>query len=192
MTMRSGKRPPTAKSAVAEAAERKQRLHRLSLVLHPDPLLRAVCAPVVRFDSTLRDLLEEMQALMNEHGGIGLAGPQVAIKQRVIVCRIGERSLRLMNPEVQAVGASGWLTEGCLSLPDIRVTVVRPERIEAQGYDDRGHRRSLSATGLWARVIQHELDHLNGVLILDHGRPLATEDATVSTGPAALLKEAPH
>ena len=114
----SAKRPPTAKSAVAEVAERKQRLHRLSLVLHPDPLLRAVCAPVVRFDSTLRDLLEEMHDLMNEHGGIGLAGPQVAIKQRLIVCRIGERSLSLMNPEVRAAGTSGWLTEGCLSLPD--------------------------------------------------------------------------
>jgi peptide deformylase len=191
MTTGSAIRQPTAKSAVAEAAERKRRLHRLGLVLHPDPLLRTVCAPVVRFDSTLRDLLEEMHDLMNEHGGIGLAGPQVAITQRLIVCRIGERSLSLMNLEVQAAGTSGLLTEGCLSLPDTRVTVLRPERIEVKGYDDRGRRRSLSATGLWARVIQHELDHLNGVLILDHGRPLAAEDATVSAGPPALLKEAP-
>ncbi len=148
-------------------AERRQRLHRLGLVLHPDPLLRAVCAPVVRFDSTLRDLLEAMDDLMTGHGGIGLAGPQVAIKQRLLVCRIGERSLRLMNPEVRAAGISGWLTEGCLSLPDTLVTVLRPERIEVKGYDERGGRRSFSATGLWARVIQHELDHLNGVLILE-------------------------
>jgi peptide deformylase len=189
--VRSSAQHPTTKPATAEVAERKQRLSRLSLVLHPDPLLRVVCAPVARFDSTLRDLLEEMHDLMNGHGGIGLAGPQVAIKQRLIVCRIGERSLRLMNPEVRAAGTSGLLTEGCLSLPDTLVTVLRPERIEVKGYDDRGCRRSFSATGLWARVIQHELDHLNGVLILDHGPPLAEEESAVSSGPPALLVEAP-
>jgi peptide deformylase len=179
------------KLATAEVATRKERLHRLSLVLHPDSCLRAICPPVGRFDSTLRDLLQEMEDFMSAHGGIGLAGPQVAIKQRLLVGRIGERALRLMNPEVRATGTSELLTEGCLSLPDTLVTVLRPERIEVNGYDDRGRRRSFSATGLWARVIQHELDHLNGVLILDHGPPLAVQDSIVSAGPRASLVEAP-
>jgi peptide deformylase len=189
--MESSDRHPTAKGAAAEVAERKKRLRGLGLVLHPDPMLRTVCPPVSRFDSTLRDLFQEMFDLMLGRGGIGLAGPQVAVGQRLLVGQIGGRSLRLTNPEVRVAGTSGWLTEGCLSLPDTLVTVLRPERIEVKGYDDRGRRRSFSATGLWARVIQHELDHLNGVLILDHGPPLTEEDAAVSTGPRASLEEAP-
>jgi peptide deformylase len=132
-----------------------------------------------------------MHELMTVRGGIGLAGPQVAIEQRLLVCRIGERSLSLMNPEVRTAGISGLLTEGCLSLPDTLVTVLRPERIEVRGYDDRGCRQAFSATGLWARVIQHELDHLNGVLILDHGPPLTAKDPPVSAGPPASLVDEP-
>jgi peptide deformylase len=154
-------------------------------------VLRAVCPPVGRFDNTLRDVLQEMVDLMHEHGRIGLAGPQVAIPQRLLVCQLGGRDLRLMNPEIQATGTSGTFAEGCLSLPNIRVTVRRPERIAVRGYDHHGRRQSFSATGLWARVIQHELDHLNGVLILDYGPPLAESDSTSPTGPPASLMETP-
>jgi peptide deformylase len=189
--MRSSAQHPTAKPAAAEVAERKKRLHRLSLVLHPDPVLRTVCPPVVRFDSTLRDLLAG-DARFDDRARWDRAGRTPGGHQTTApVCRIGERSLRLMNPEVRAAGTSGLLTEGCLSLPDTLVTVLRPERIEVKGYDDRGCRRSFSATGLWARVIQHERDHLNGVLILDHGPPLTEEESAVSSGSPASLMEAP-
>jgi peptide deformylase len=174
-----------------EVAERIQRLHGLSLVLHPAPVLRAICRPVSRFDSTLRDLLQEMDDLMLAHAGIGLAGPQVAIKQRLLICRIGSRSLRLMNPQVREIGTPGLFTEGCLSLPGTYVTVLRPERIEVIGYDDRGRKRFFTATGLWARVIQHERDHLNGMLILDHGPPLAEGNCPVYEGLATSLVETP-
>jgi peptide deformylase len=97
-----------------------------------------------------------------------------------------------MNPEILATATPGLMTEGCLSLPDVRVTIPRPERIRVLGYDGRGQRRCCTATGLWARVIQHELDHLNGVLILDYGPP--TVEAlrlTVSAPPASLMAERP-
>ena len=122
-------------------------------------------------------------------GGIGLAGPQVAVTQRLVVCRIGERPLRLANPELRVNGPSGWFTEGCLSLPDTLVAVLRPERIDVEGYDERGRKRSFSATGLWARVVQHEVDHLNGILILDHGPPLVKGHPSVATGTPASLVE---
>jgi peptide deformylase len=175
----------------AEVVERERRLARLSLVLHPDPLLRAVCPPVEGFDSTLRDLFQEMCDLMLAHQGIGLAGPQVAVKQRMLVCQIGARQLRLTNPEVRAAGTSGSMTEGCLSLPGVQVTICRPERIQVKGYDDYGRQRCFDATGLWARVIQHELDHLNGVLILDHGSLVAQGQSAVPGGPPATLVEFP-
>jgi peptide deformylase len=175
----------------AEVTERKWRLARLSLVLHPDAVLRELCPPVEGFDSTLGDLFQEMCDLMLAHRGIGLAAPQVAVKQRLLVCQIAARQLRLTNPEVQAAGTSGIMTEGCLSLPDVQVTISRPERIQVKGYDDHGRQRRFDATGLWARVIQHELDHLNGVLILDHGPLVAQGHVAVSGEPPASLVELP-
>jgi peptide deformylase len=109
----------------------------------------------------------------------------------MLVCQIGARQLRLTNPELRAAGTSGIMTEGCLSLPDVHVTIPRPERIQVKGYDEHGGQRRFDATGLWARVIQHELDHLNGVLILDHGPPKAEGHSAVPGGPPASLVELP-
>lgn len=141
---------------------------RLSLVLYPDTVLRAVCEPVERFDSALRDVADEMLELLWHQFGIGLAGPQVGLRQRLMVCHIGDRPLVLANLEVKDATEPRDSVEGCLSLPGVQVNVRRPERIRVTGYDLRGQRRSFGATGLWARVIQHELDHLNGVLICDY------------------------
>lgn len=175
-----------------EVVERRKRLHQLSLVLHPDPMLRSVCPPVDAFDSTLRDLLQEMFEFLASHQAIGLAGPQIAVPQRLLVCQIGGRPLCLMNPEIQAAAAPALMTEGCLSLPDVRTTIARPERIQVQGYDERGRRRRYSATGLWARVIQHELDHLNGTLIVDYGPPSVESSFLGEPAPPASLVEEPR
>jgi peptide deformylase len=188
------KSSPSHGQAAARASEevvaRKHRRHRLSLVLYPNAVLRTVCLPVETFDHTLRDLVQEMFELMRTHSGIGLAGPQVAIPQRVLVCEIEGRQWCLTNPEVQATGAPGWFTEGCLSLPGVRVAIHRLERIRVTGYDTRGQRRCFGATGLWARVIQHELDHLNGVLISDYGPPVvAAGPAPQVAWPASLVGE---
>jgi len=145
---------------------------------------------VARFDSALRDLVQEMFSLMFAHAGIGLAGPQVAVEQRVFVCAIQEQQLCLANPEIQETGEPGEFVEGCLSLPDVQISVTRPERIRVSGYDAVGRKIRFGATGLWARVIQHELDHLNGVLICDRGYPPAQPCGPCSLAlPAVLTKE---
>jgi peptide deformylase len=160
-----------------ETAKNQSFIHRLSLVLYPDQILRTVCQPVEAFDSALRDLADEMLSLMHHHSGIGLATPQVGLRQRLIVSRIANRPFALTNLEVKDSTEPRDFVEGCLSLPGIQASVRRPERIRITGYDLHGQRRSFDAVGLWARVIQHELDHLNGVLICDYNHSQAEKCA---------------
>jgi peptide deformylase len=154
-----------------EAAKNVSPVPRLSLVPYPDTILRTVGQPVTTFDSALRDLAEGMLSLLHQGRGFGLAAPQVGRRQRLIVCDIQHHSFCLTNPEVKDAAEPRDGLESCLSLPGVQVTVRRPERIRVTGYDLLGQRRSFGATGLWARVIQHELDHLNGVLICDYHHP---------------------
>jgi peptide deformylase len=165
--------PRTNRSQRNEATAKQALIRRLSLVLYPDSILRTLCPPVERFDSALRDVADEMLALMREHQGIGLAAPQVGLRHRLIVCGIGDQLFALANFEVKEVAEPRDFIEGCLSLPDVQVNVRRPERIRVTGYDVHGQRRSFGAVGLWARVLQHELDHLNGVMICDYNHPQA-------------------
>lgn len=165
---------------------------KLTLVYYPDPVLRTVCQPVNRFDSTLSDLVQEMFSLMLTHTGIGLAGPQAAIEQRVFVSAIQGHQFCLTNPEILEAGKPGEFVEGCLSLPDVRISVARPEHIRVSGYDVRGYKVGFSATGLWARVIQHELDHLNGILISDRGEPPCQPCGAYPLVPATLVEERKH
>jgi len=153
------------------AAGKQPFIHRLSLVLYPDTILRKVCEPVDAFDSALRDVADEMLALMQQHRGIGLAVPQVGLRHRLIVCGLEDRLFAMTNFEVKDATEPRDFLEGCLSLPGVQVNVRRPERIRVTGYDVHGQRRSFGAVGLWARVLQHELDHLNGVLICDYNHP---------------------
>jgi len=161
-----------------EILARRHAVSRLSLRVFPDAVLREQCAPVERFDSTLRDLLAEMLVLMRTRKGIGLAAPQAGLRQRLFVAEIEDRPLCVVNPTIQLLPGEATLCEGCLSLPGVEVEVSRPDSIVATGYDERGQKQQWPATGLWARVIQHETDHLNGVLIIDHGPPLANTDST--------------
>ena len=172
-----------------EDRESRRRRLPLALVHYPDPLLRKVCVPVERFDSTLRDIANEMTALMQGHAGIGLAAPQVGLENRLLVCGIETQLIALANVQIQEGTQPGEFVEGCLSLPGIMVKIRRPERIRVSGYDVRGRRKSFGATGLWARVIQHELDHLNGVLICDYGRPAEDCEKCPLALPAVLVEE---
>jgi peptide deformylase len=178
---------------VNEALENQAFIHRLSLVLYPDQVLRSVCQPVESFDSALRDLADEMLSLMQHHRGIGLAAPQVGLRQRLMVSRIEDHLLVLANLEVKDFGEPRDFVEGCLSLPGVQVNVRRPERIRVTGYDQHGERRSFGAVGLWARVIQHELDHLNGVLVCDYQHPESNQCQHCPLElPAELLEERKH
>lgn len=162
---------------------------RLSLVLYPDVILRWVCEPVETFDGELCDIADEMLALMSQHQGIGLAAAQVGLRRRLFVSGIGGRWLALANMLVEEGAEPRDFVEGCLSLPGVQVNVRRPERIRVTGRGLWGRRLSIIATGLWARVIQHELDHLNGVLICNHCRPGEGECADAQSGLPAVLAE---
>ena len=183
----------TNPSPANDATAKQPLIHRLSLVLYPDTILRTACEPVDAFNSALRDMADEMCALMRQHQGIGLAAPQVGLRHRLMVCAIAERLFVLTNYEVKDASEPRDFVEGCLSLPGVQVNVRRPERIRVTGYDVQGQRRSFGASGLWARVIQHELDHLNGVLICDYNHPRSEKCAQCSLElPAVLVEERKH
>jgi peptide deformylase len=125
---------------------------------------------VDRFDDTLRSEVERMGALMGDALGVGLAATQVGVLHRVLVYRVQQQApvAALVNPEVEWVGrATETMEEGCLSLPGVLVDVGRPIHVRVRALDDRGDQILVEASGLEARVIQHEIDHLDGVLILD-------------------------
>ena len=135
-----------------------------------DPVLKSRATPVDRFDDTLRNQVARMAGIMSDAFGVGLAAPQLGISQRVLVYRVGKDApvIALVNPEVEWEGEDQEpFDEGCLSIPGIEVEVERPIHVRVRARDEHGDERLVEASGLEARVIQHELDHLNGVLILD-------------------------
>ncbi|HQL00836.1 MAG TPA: peptide deformylase [Smithellaceae bacterium] len=148
----------------------------LDLQVYPAEVLRQICKPVEQFDAELRDMIEAMFALMRRSEGIGLAAPQAGLARQVFVCRIQNETLALVNPVIVETGKETQMVEGCLSLPGMHINVTRHDRIYVAALDVRGRRMQYDLTGLWARVVQHEMDHLNGVLICDYGEPV-TDDA---------------
>ena len=149
----------------------------LSLRLYPDSVLRSTCHPIEDFDGWLSDVVDEMLALMRIHSGIGLAAPQVGITQRFFVAEINGRSVCLVNPVLVTRQGWGRMTEGCLSLPGIDVNVQRNLQIEVQGFDVHGCTQRYHVEGLWARVMQHEIDHLDGILICDYKKKRSGADS---------------
>ena len=135
-----------------------------------DPVLRAKALPVERFDDALRLETERMGELMSDALGIGLAATQVGVMHRVLVYRAHTEDpiTALVNPELEWVSEEVETSqEGCLSLPGVHVEVQRPARVRVRAKDPGGREVEIEAEGLQARVIQHEIDHLDGVLILD-------------------------
>jgi peptide deformylase len=135
-----------------------------------DPVLRARALPVERFDARLRGEAQHMDELMQAALGIGLAATQVGILHRLLVYRAypDEPTTALVNPVLEWVSEERESAEeGCLSLPGIHVEVERPARVRVRARDTAGEELTIEAEGLQARVIQHEIDHLDGVLILD-------------------------
>ena len=135
-----------------------------------DPVLKSRARPIERFDGALREEIERMGKLMNDALGIGLAATQVGILNRVLVYRVGAEGAiaALVNPELEWSSREAEpLDEGCLSLPGVLVEVDRPIHVRVRAQDERGDPLLIEASGLEARVIQHEMDHLDGVLIID-------------------------
>jgi len=135
-----------------------------------DPVLKSRATPVDRFDDTLQQQVQRMAGIMRDAVGVGLAAPQLGISQRLVVYRIGSDAplITLVNPELEWQSEDAeTLEEGCLSIPAVVVDVERPIHVRVRARDERGDERLVEASGLEARVIQHEMDHLDGVLMLD-------------------------
>jgi peptide deformylase len=135
-----------------------------------DPVLRTRARPVERFDDALRSEVARMGGLMGDALGVGLAATQVGVLHRVLVYRVQQQAPvgALVNPEIEWAGKEGEvMEEGCLSLPGVLVEVERPIYVRVKALNEHGEPIVIEASGLEARVIQHEIDHLDGVLILD-------------------------
>ena len=149
-------------------------MSQLSILVVPDSRLKRHAEPVARVDDEVRRLMDGMLEAMHEAKGIGLAAPQVGVLKRVIVCDISRpeeeaQPYRMANPEIlwrSEDEVSG--EEGCLSLPEQYGEVTRPARIKVRYLDRHNEIREMEADGLLARCIQHETDHLEGVLFVDH------------------------
>jgi peptide deformylase len=145
----------------------------LPILFVPDPRLRAKAKPVAPGDPRVPELAERMLATMYKAPGIGLAGPQVGEMLRLVVIDLrpeeNPKPLVLVNPEIVAVSKDlAMREEGCLSLPGQFADVTRPARVKARWTDLGGAKQEMEAEGLMAACLQHEIDHLDGVLFVDH------------------------
>ena len=164
----AGADPKEAELDPETAARRKDALAQIRQF--GDPVLRTKARPIERFDDALREEVERMGHLMDDAIGVGLAATQVGVVHRLLVYRIAQDAqlAALINPEVEWAGReTESMEEGCLSLPRVLVDVDRPIHVRVRALNEFGEPILIEATGLEARVIQHEIDHLDGVLILD-------------------------
>ena len=141
----------------------------MNIKKYGDSILRCLCEPVEKVSEAERNIFASMAEIMYKHQGIGLACPQVGLNKKLIVADAGSGLVTLANPEIlEKDGVKDFLEEGCLSLPGISVNIKRPTEALVEGLDRKGNKIQLKTTGLLARVLQHEIDHLNGILILDY------------------------
>ena len=155
------------------------------IILHPDPRLKKVAAPVADLNDELRGIARDMLETMYDAPGIGLAAPQIGLARRLIVldCVKGDdappRPLVMFNPEVRAASDERSVyEEGCLSLPELFADVERPAEVRVGWIDLDGNPREEEFSGLWATCVQHEIDHLEGRLFIDYLKPLRRQMMT--------------
>lgn len=147
---------------------------KLGILTIPDPILRRQSAPVETVDDSVRRFLDDMLEAMYEAPGIGLAGPQVGLLRRLVTIDVSKdedspEPLFLINPEITWRSEEKSLREeGCLSIPDYFAEIERPARCSVRYVDRNGKRREIEADGLLATCIQHEVDHLDGLLFIDY------------------------
>jgi len=163
----------------------------LNIVTEPNELLHQVCDPVEVFDEQLAQTVTDMRETMHANRGMGLAAPQVGLKQRFIIVEYNPKEsdeviipfTALINPRVTWASSDRVkMVEGCLSLPGLEGEVARPRRVRVKAQDVTGQKIELRASGLFARILQHEIDHLDGILYSDrmtagsHPTPIKTDE----------------
>jgi peptide deformylase len=148
----------------------------LSMRRYGDPILRLLAAPVAAVTPEIKTLIADMAETMWHQVGIGLAAPQIGVSLRIFVMDDGKRGARaIVNPVVTERGGVVKEEEGCLSLPGIFAEVERSKSLRIEGLDGEGQPISFEAQGLQAKIIQHELDHLDGVLFIDRLPPVTRD-----------------
>ncbi|MDO8605497.1 MAG: peptide deformylase [Phaeospirillum sp.] len=146
----------------------------LPILTAPDPILKSKAKRVEAVDERIRRLMADMLETMYKAPGIGLAAPQIGVLDRVVVMDIGKTEetrepIRMANPEIiWASDEDNTYEEGCLSVPEHYSNVVRPAEVKVRYLDEAGQHKELHADGLLATVVQHEMDHLDGILFIDH------------------------
>jgi peptide deformylase len=170
-------------------AQARRRLALAQIRQYPDPVLRMQARDVAEFDDDLLRLAERMKALMHDAQGVGLAANQVGVLRRVFVYRPRDEEEPRVLVNARIVERSGEQTddEGCLSMQGVVVPVERALDITVEAQDERGEPVRYELTELPARVVQHELDHLDGVLILDRTTPEARREALATLRPRTVL-----
>lgn len=148
--------------------ERQEDMTPLDIKKYPDKVLRKECEPVGRLTDEERKIFDEMLFTMRHFYGIGLAAPQIGISRKLIVADVEGSVVKLADPKIIEASGADNMKEGCLSVPGISVDVKRPYKIAVTGLDVHGEPVRIEAEGLLARVIQHEVDHLKGRIILDY------------------------
>lgn len=136
--------------------------------IFPDSILRKKAVPIQHIGEEERRLFEQMAKTMYEKKGIGLAANQVGVDKQLLVVDVGEGLIMLANPKVLRRQGKDILEEGCLSIPEITVKVRRAKEISIEALDENGNKIKIDADGLFAKALQHEIDHLCGVLIIDY------------------------
>jgi peptide deformylase len=140
----------------------------LKIKVFPENILRKKARRIEKISQEHRDTLSKMARIMYDSSGIGLAAPQVGIDESLIVIDIGQGLYKFINPKIVKKQGSQSMEEGCLSVPGISIKVKRAKKVWVKAWDDSGQELNLEAEGLLACVFQHEIDHLNGKLILDY------------------------
>jgi peptide deformylase len=165
----------------------------LSVRLYGDPILRRVAEPVSAVTPEINKIVADMVESMWHQVGIGLAAPQVGIALRIVVMDDGKGGASaLINPAVTDRSGSVREEEGCLSLPGIFAEIERSKWVRVSAQDEEGRATSFEAQGLRAKVIQHEIDHLDGVLFIDHLPPVARDRIKERIQKDGLAKSARH
>jgi peptide deformylase len=167
-TERTDDRPARRRRERPEVPPERQQAARRQIRTLGDPVLREVARPVEKFDDELATLSRRMVAIMRDAPGVGLAATQLGVVQRVLVYEVDDEPVTLVNPKIVSASRDTEIAdEGCLSLPGMTLPVERPVAVRVRARDLRGRRLEYDVEGLEARVVQHETDHLDGVLILE-------------------------
>ncbi|NLW55757.1 MAG: peptide deformylase [Firmicutes bacterium] len=140
----------------------------LPLITVPDPILRQKARPVKKVSKRIRTLAQNMLETMYDAEGVGLAAPQVGVAERVIVIDVGQGPLVLINPKLVSKSGQERDVEGCLSIPGRRAYVTRAAKVKVTGLNLEGKKIELEGEGILARALQHEIEHLDGILFIDH------------------------